>query len=219
MFSEESMLAFSHLNDFVSFYDGLGLRHKWQIRVGDMNRRGIIISDKPYTKRLRELFAKKKLFRRNVSIAEIVSWLDSYVIIDRVIKQLDKLLKPDEFDSISMYSEYRIKLSKNRRIDFVFETRERVLIAEFRLSDKFPNMSNVWQKKETELMIYKELLSNYINNKRIYIYAFIAMPECTEEQGLDKNQTYNNNNVGHFARYIATYLFDKGDLFDENSTR
>ncbi len=219
MFSDESMLAFDSLNEFADFYEGLKIRNKWKIKLGDMNHRGTFIYDKPYTKQLRDLFAKKKLFRRNVSIAEIVSWLDSYVIIDRVINKLSDILSEAEYQEIKLYSEYRIRLSKNRRIDFIFEKGEKMLIAEFRLSDKFPNMTNIWQKKETELIIYKELLGNYLNNYQIYVYAFIAMPEFSGEQALDKNQTYNNNNVDHFARYIATYLFDKGELFNENLAR
>ncbi len=209
MISDNSMLDFSNLNDFLSFYERV-LNTRWNIQTGDFNTRGKEIYNKPYTEKLRLLFHEKKLFRRTVSIAEIVSWLDSYVIIKRLINFLNNNLKDNEFNRLSLYCEYRIAMSKNRRIDFVFEYENKLLLIEFRLSEKFPNVSNVWQKKELELIIYKELMSNYIKEStKIYIYAFIAMPEYRKDIRIDKHVTYNHNNVKHLGEYIIKYLIDR----------
>jgi hypothetical protein len=77
------------------------------------------------------------------------------------------------------------------------------------LSSRFPNISNVWQRKEMELIIYKELLSNYIKNKDIIIYAFIAMPEYNNTGKIDKNIKYNTQNINYFGDYIIEYLLDE----------
>lgn len=220
MFSENSMLSFSNLEDFNVFYNTLRIRGIWLIQTGKMNERGKLIANKGYTATIKRKFMEKKLFRRNVSIAEVVSFLDEYVIIDRIISLLKHKLSEEEFNSIQLYLEYKIAFSKNRRIDMLFVVGNKILVVEFRLSHDFPNQSSMWTKKETELIIYKELLSNYILDEyKIYLYALIAMPEYHLKQKIDKNVLYNENNVLYFVDYFLTFLFGKDVRPEEFSIR
>lgn len=210
MFKRNAMLSFMNLCEFSEFYQSLQLRGRWNIQTGKMNDRGKLIENKRYTNTLKKLFMEKKLFRRNVSIAEVISFLDEYVIIDRIISLLETKLESDEFDSINLYLEYKIPFSKNRRIDMVFVHGKKILVVEFRLSMDFPNQSSMWTKKETELIIYKELLSNFLDKDfKIYLYALIAMPEYHLNRVIDKNVVYNRNNIEYFVDYLITYLFNK----------
>jgi len=207
MFSENSMLHFKTPHHFKAFYRSLALPEQWRITTEDMNYRGQRIYKEQYVLRLKHLFNKKKLFRRSVSIAEVVSFLDSYYIIEKVTNNLQRMLNRQDFLDLSMCAEYKIRYSKNRRIDYVYLYGNSILIVEFRLSNSFPNVSNVWQRKETELLIYKELLRNYIpDEKRIIIYAFIAMPEYDGATPLYKQIKYNNENARFFAEYIHEFL-------------
>ena len=212
MLKENSMLSFSNPNEFMNFYEDLDIYGSWKIQSGTLNYRGESIKDKLYVNKLRLIFSEKKLFRRNVSIAEIVSWLDSYCLIKRILVLLNEKLKIQElFDNLEIFCEYKIELSKDRRIDYILKYKKKLLLVEFRLSEHFPNMSNLWQKKELELIIYKELMSNYIGEDvRIYLYAFIAMPEFDNKRLLPKNIKYNKDNINYFCEYIMKYLFDKG---------
>ena len=209
-FSKDAMLSFANYKEFWSFYQGLNIA-KWHISSGLLNERGKYIENRSYTQKLRQIFSEKKLFRRNVAIAEVVSWLDSYLILRRLINVLRAMLTEDILEKMKIHFEYRIEMSKNRRIDFIFEYENRILLAEFRLSDKFPNVSNMWQKKELELIIYKELLSNYLpSNLKVMMFAFIGMPEIDQGQMIEKNIKYNEENIDFFARYIAKYLIMQG---------
>ncbi len=209
MFTAKSMMSFRTLAAFTGFYEDLGIRGSWQIIQGHPNTRGEWIRDKPYTRRLREAFMEKGLFRRNVSVAEIVSWLDGFVIVDRLVKELQATLEADVYEGIRLFFEYRIDMSKNRRIDYVFMYRKNILLVEFRLSEKFPNVSNTWHKKELELIIYKELMRNYVPAAyKIMIYAFIAMPEGGGKGGFTREKKYNADNVKYFADYIRKYLLE-----------
>lgn len=208
-FSKDAMLSFSSYKAFWKFYHELNIP-KWHISTGLLNDRGRYIENRSYTHKLRAVFNEKKLFRRSVAIAEIVSWLDSYLILRRLFNRLKAKLGDDILKKMKIHCEYRIEMSKNRRIDFIFEYENKILLTEFRLSDKFPNVSNMWQKKELELIIYKELLSNYLpTGIKVMMFAFIGMPEIEQGQMIEKNIKYNEENIDFFARYIMKYLFMK----------
>jgi len=207
MFADQSMLAFNSLEDFQKFYKSLNLPIPWRITTEEMNQRGDRIKHTPYVNHLRRKFGEKKLFRRNVSVAETVSFIDNYFIMMKVIDSLKRHLPAEIFDRISLYNEYKIAFSKNRRIDFILEYEKTILLVEFRLSSKFPNVSSVWHRKESELLIYKELLKNYLpSDYNVILYAFIAMPEYNYGNKIFKQIKYNNENADYFARYIKRFL-------------
>ena len=208
------MISFDCVLDFFDFYKDLNIYEEWKLLDTSNNARGAAIYSKRYTEYLRELFSKKNLFRRNVSIAEIVSWLDNFILVKRIISKLKDELPLNVLGNIRLHCEYKIELSKSRRIDFVFQYKCNILLVEFRFSDKFPNLSNVWQKKEIELIIYKELLMNYLpRDYRVFVYAFIGMPEYSGKTPLLKHIKYNNDNINHICKYIASYLvnFKEGE--------
>lgn len=204
-----AMIYFENVNKFYEFYKQLDIYGTWKIYSGKLNDRGSKIYSKSYTKKLRTIFNEKQLFRRNVSIAEIVSWLDNYIIILRLFNYLENKIDDDIILKMSILLEYKINYSKNRRIDMILCYKEKILLVEFMLSSRFPNISNVWQRKEMELIIYKELISNYIKNKDIIIYAFIAMPEYDNTGEIEKNIKYNTQNIYYFGDYIIEYLLDE----------
>jgi len=211
--SENSMVAFENPQGFRHFYQKLLQGKEWKISSLSLNHRGYQLQKENFVSYLRNLFNAKGLFRRSVSIAEIISFMDSYYIMDKVFNSLEKLLDPEDFKKLSLYCEYKIKYSKNRRIDYVLRFHDKILIIEFRLSATFPNMSNVWQKKENELLIYKELLSNYFPQEcKILVYAFIAMPEFNDHTAIFKHIQYNNQNAKYFAEYINEFLIKNPSL-------
>lgn len=207
--NNNAMIYFKNAKKFYDFYKQLDIYGTWKIYAGKLNDRGSKIHGKSYTNKLRLIFNEKQLFRRNVSIAEIVSWLDNYIIILRLFNYIENKTNNNISSNISILLEYKIKFSKNRRIDMILRYKNKILLVEFMLSSRFPNISNVWQKKEMELIIYKELLSNYIKNNEIIIYAFIAMPEYNNTGKIDKNIKYNAQNIAYFGDYIIEYLLDE----------
>lgn len=206
---KECMLFFNNPSDFSVFYNSLNISSSWKILSGTLNSRGNSLIDKYYFKKLKYIFNSNNLFRRSVSMAEIVSFLDTYHLVNRLLFIIQQKIPAIMYNKIRMYFEYKIRFSKNRRIDLILEYNNKILLCEFRLSAKFPNLSQEWQKKEIELIIYKELMNNYLNlNKRIYLYAFIGLPEYDGNHTLDKNIKYNKDNLNYFSDYIIEYLID-----------
>jgi len=217
MFESNAMISFNTLNDFQQFYDDFDFYGGWRITDSPINERGNLVRNSSYIILLRELFNRKHLFRRSVSIGELVSFVDNYYLLYKLIDKLKKRIPEEKLKKARLYSEYRVFMSKNRRVDFIFEYEDKLLLLEFRISNTFPNISNIWQKKEAELLIYKELLSNYLpDDKEIFIYAFIGMPEYQGNKRIIKHAAYNENNLEHLAKYIDLFIFQKrGDYLIE----
>jgi len=211
MFEKQSMLSFKGVNDFLCFYEGLNIYGHWRITDQKTNDRGEKVRSASYMNLLRNKFNEKHLFRRQVSISELISFVDSFYLMTIIFDKLKTMISDDLFNSIEIFCEYRINLSKNKRVDLLLVHKQKVVLIEFRISNTFPNMSSIWQKKTLELIVYKELLSYYIGNTySIYNYAFIGMPEYTGSKGRDlvpKHYDYNRNNANHLADFLKTYLF------------
>lgn len=202
---EDSLFYFSSPSEFKSFAYDLNIYNGWSLQKGLLNDRGRKIRNKVYTNRFIDIFEKKGFFRKKVSLAEIVSWLDNISVILRILERLEKELTIEMYQSIYIVMEYRIKLSKNMRIDFILGYKGRMILLEMRTLCGFEKIRQTWQKKFYELMIYKELLS-YYRTEKIIIYSMIILYEYDGKSRVEKHYDYNCNQIIHISRYINEYL-------------
>ncbi len=203
---DDSLGFYKCPQDFLRFVESLDIYNGWKMTKGFMNARGEIIRHKPYANQLREMFSSKKAFRREVSISEIVSWLDSFVIMTRVINALRETISIEEYNNIEIYFEYIIKMSKKMRIDFIFTYKDTILLIELRMLDNFKKIRSTWSKKKGELLIYKELMQNYIEDKRILTYALITLYEFNGRVSEETHMKYNNDQAQYLAEYIRKFI-------------
>ncbi len=211
MFSDNSMLSFDDLQIFQNFYSALIYFGKWRITDKPVNKRGDEVRNSNYMKFLRQKFDEKHLFRWQVSIAELISIVDGLFLMNKFADKFKENYGYETYSKLSLFCEYRIKLSKNKRVDFILGNGSKILLLELRISNTFPNLSNIWHKKAYELLIYKEMMSYYLSPEiKIHNYSFIAMPEYTGVKGKEpvkKHIEYNNNNVNHLCKFVKEYLF------------
>lgn len=206
---EDSLGYFSSPKMYVKFIQELDIYNGWKITKGLMNARGEIIRHKSYANHLRKMFSKKKAFRREVSISEIVSWLDSFVIMSRVVEKLRENLETKDFNKIEIYFEYIIKMSKKMRIDFIIKYDDTLLLLELRMIDNFRKLKGTWSKKKSELLIYKELLYNYIDkDTKVLTYALITLYEFNGKEKDLAHYKYNNDQAEYLAEYIRKFMVD-----------
>lgn len=206
----DSLLFFSNPNNFFSFLNSLDIYNEWKIGKGTMNSRGESIRNKGYTNYLREKFNSKKMFRRSVSISEIVSWLDSFVIMRRFFEKLYKVIDKSEYEEIEVYCEYMIKMSKKMRIDFIIKYKDTLLLIEFRMVNDFTKIKPTWNKKKVELLVYKELLENYTSTQtKILTFAFISLYEYDGRSIDSIHLNYNNNQIDFLCEYFTSFVINK----------
>lgn len=207
---EDSLGYFSNPRNYNKFINSLDIYNGWKISKGKMNARGEIIRNKSYANQLRRMFSAKKAFRREASISEIVSWLDSFVMMTRVIDILREKLSIEEYNKIEIYFEYIIKMSKKMRVDFIIKYNNSLLLLELRLVNNFEKLKVTWTKKKGELLIYKELMYNYIDKDvRILTYALITLYEYDGKKINFPHSKYNNDQANYLAEYIKKFMITR----------
>ncbi len=207
---KDSLLYFKTPSSFLSFIDSLNIYNEWKIGNGTMNSRGESIRNKGYTIYLRNKFNSKNMFRRSVSISEIVSWLDSFVIMRRFLLKLRSSITEVEFNEIEIYCEYMIKMSKKMRIDYIIKYKDTFLLIELRMVNNFTKIKTTWSKKKIELLVYKELLENYIPKEiKILTFAFISLYEYKDKKKDVIHLNYNDNQVDFLVEYFKSFLINK----------
>jgi hypothetical protein len=206
---EDTLIYFDTPSDLIAFLHELDVYNGWQIQSGLLNDRGKQIYNRRYVKMLRERFDNRDFFRQRVSIAEIVSWLDTMSLMRRLVESLRVKLGRDVAEQIHIYCEYMIQMSKKMRIDYVLEYEDRLLLLEFRTVNRFEKLRSTWQMKFQELQIYKELMSYYLPDKTIRVYSFIAMYEYDRGKLDVVQKQYNDNQVNYLTEYIQRYLVTK----------
>ena len=210
---EDSLLYFDNPDEMIIFIDKLDIYNGWKISKGTMNERGELIRNKAYSKLLRNIFSDKEAFRRKLSISETVSWLDSFEIMRRVILELRQNISKDIYTNIGIHFENIIKMSKKMRIDFIFEYNNQILLLEFRMVNDYTKIRSTWSKKKGELLVYKELMCNYIDDKvKILTFAFISMYEYENRNKIASHVNYNNNQVSFLVEYIQKFMINKDNL-------
>ena len=205
---KESLLYFSTPNELREFVKELDIYNGWKITSGLLNERGKLIYDKRYVNILRDLFREKKFFRKEVSIAEIISWLDNLTLISRLLDKLEERLIKDVFNNIEISVEYMIKMSKRMRIDYLIIYQNSILLLEMRTVSGFDKLRSTWDKKFQELLIYRELMSNYLHNKIFRLYALIPLFEYNGNTPVLKHIDYNQKQIDYLVEYIFLYIIN-----------
>ena len=203
---ENSLMYFVSPYELKKFYSKMRLYDGWRIRKGIMNDRGKLIEHKSYTIYLREIFRDKGFFRKDVSLAEIISWLDNMSIIIRLLDTLQKSLSHEQYNNIEICIEYMIDMSKRMRVDYILIFKNNILLIEMRMLSEFSKIRSTWEKKFRELLIYKELMGYYIKNKNLLLYSFIFLYEYNENIVVEKQFDHNNKQVEYLAEFINRYL-------------
>ena len=133
--------------------------------------------------------------------------MDSLNVMVRLLESLNKNLKKADYEKLGFLMEYVIKHSKLMRIDFIILYENRILLIDFRLVDDFNKVKSTWSKKKQELLVYKELLQNYIHSDYdVYTYAMIIMYEYVGNSGNQKHIKFNNDQIEHLALYISDII-------------
>jgi len=206
----DCLLHFKNPYQFKNFIFELGIYNGWRIDCGLMNNRGKNIESRGYTKILRKLFEENKLFRKQVSIAEIVSFLDTFVHLERVLNLLISKEEQNIIKEIEILFEYKIEMSKMSRVDCIIKYKHRICLFELRTVDSFNKLKTAYDKKRIELMIYKDMMLNYMDKiDKIVVLPLIGLYEYKDKK---LNQEFYENNLknAEFAcEYIQRYILQK----------
>jgi hypothetical protein len=207
---KDSLLYFNNPLEFIKYIHRFEVYKDWKIESGLMNDRGGKVANSDFFKEIRRLFELKGVFRKKVSVAEMVTWLDTFVHLERLFNIIIANYDNDYIKDIKIGFEYVVQMSKKSRIDCVIKYRNNYCLFEFTTVNKFTKLKASFDKKRIELIIYKDMMYNYISNKsKIICYPFVGLFEYHD--GIRNNKFYinNKNNIAYAYDYLKAYILIK----------
>jgi len=205
-----TLLYFKNPMEFIEYINKFEVYRDWKIQNGLMNHRGFKVGGSDFFVEIRNLFDLKDMFYKKVSIAEMTTWLDSFIHLERLCKLMIANFCSAQLQEIEIGFEYVVKMSKKSRVDAIIKYRGRYCLFEFSTVSTFNKLKPTFDKKRLELMIYKDMMHNYIEYpSKIICYPFIGLFEYEDEE---RNEKYYNNNIKNISYaydYIKKFLLAK----------
>lgn len=201
-------LEFIGVTAFEEFIKELDIyNNQWKIREGLLNERGRAVQNRVYFRELRFKFDNLNLFHMKVSLAETVSWLDSFTHIQRIITKLKEFHPKTELEKTEILFEYVIEMSKSSRVDVIFKFENRLCLLEFSTVNKFERIKRAFQQKRIELMMYKDLMQNYLpKDSKVIVLPFIGLYEYHKRHRVESHYFNNVKQAEFAAEYISKFL-------------
>lgn len=193
---------FYNYDELVEFIEEeLPVIKNWDILDEELCIRADIIKNKPYVKKLKQLFNENNLFFKNPTNEEIVTWLDSLFIIQELF--LSGILDHEAVDwNINIFMEYLIPYSNFERIDYLLCYNNDVLIIECGYAND-ENFKEMRLRKNNELLYYKEKLNDIFRYHNLNFYTY---PLIYNAYNIDETI----HNLGEYINFI--FLKSKYDI-------
>ena len=159
----------------------------WKIMYLSAKERLAAVQDFSYFITLKKNATDKNLHASDI---EVLSWLDTTVLMYKIISGLTNLINLNELEILQ---EYEIPFT-NKRADYVLTYQNKILIIEFsfdKMKDEYK-----YENKLTQALGYKELISNLVpTNIEIATYTFLLYPEIDSNWNKIKsnNDTFSSN--------------------------
>jgi len=206
---ESTLLYFGSPMEFVEYIHRFEIYKDWKIQHGLMNDRGYLVGGSDFFVEIRRLFDLKDMFRKKVSIAEMTTWLDSFVHLERLCNLMIANFSKEKLDNIEVGIEYVLKMSKKSRVDVVIKYKSKYCLFEFSTVKSFSKLKTTYDKKRLELIIYKDMMHNYIEYpSKIICYPFIGLYEYENDKREEKFYRNNLNNISYAYEYLKKFLLN-----------
>jgi len=202
----DGLFVFEGATDFVNFCADRPMLSSWGIWPLGLEERAKKLTGNKYFKEFKEKFSGNDIFKYEVSDKEVVSWLDSIYLMYNVFydSELNKYLDKDT----KIIMEYPIPFSNNKRVDYIIQKGNKVLIIECGMIFSTKDLRKVYKKKINETIVYKELISNFTSlDMKLGVYSMIYLPEYQLEGGINsKHMDINMDNSIRFQMFIEEFF-------------
>ena len=209
----KSLLYFSNPVEFINYINQIEIYKEWKIESGYMNDRGSKITESKYFRDMRWLFDEKNIFRKKVSIAELTTWLDTFIHLERILTLLIANYPNKILSKIEISFEYVIDMSKQSRVDTIIKFNNNYILFEFSTVSNFTKMKSAFDKKRLELLLYKDMMANYIDYpSKLVLFPFIGLYEFNNSVLEDKHYQNNKKQAAYAYEYIKKYVLKNNPI-------
>jgi hypothetical protein len=196
--------GFSEFNQFSNFIE----EDHWKIEKQLLKDRVFFHRKKKYFLALRKQFIENKISIWELKDEEVVTWIDTLLIMRRMLFELFK--RGTKSENAHVIMEYPFMYGNHMRTDYMIVYDRLVIILEFGMFNQDERRgSERYTKKLHESIGYQQILRNIVNKQvDIVNYVMIYRPEFDRSTGknITENNEYNQKEIALLTRFVELQM-------------
>ncbi len=198
---------FDNISEFNNFTNQLTQIH-WKIEKQLLKERAFKYSNLMIFKELKNEYIKKKISIFQLKDEEVVTWLDTMLIMKRVFSNMYELgtLRPD----LTLLMEYPFLFGNYMRTDYLLIYKDLIVSIELGMFNQDEKRKEErYTKKVQETIGHKHVLTQMLTeNVTINSYVIIYKPEFDRNfsASIKENIEYNNLEIKKLSQFLELQL-------------
>ena len=188
---------------FTSFIEN----EEWKIGKQLMKDRVELFKNRICFKKMKSDFLKKELICWPLKDEEVISWIDTIMLLKRIMDRIDDCFIAD---NLTIYSEFVIPYGNHLRADYLIVFDDIIIVLEFGMFNQDEKRSEErYSKKLVEAMAYSQVLRNILPKSiNVFNYVMIYRPEydLSTLDEMKENVGYNESEIRLITQYILMVL-------------
>ena len=197
------MHAFEGIKSFNQFSDYLEIEN-WRIEKQLLKERVEKYGENIHFLQLKEDFKNNKLTIWDLKDEEVITWMDTSLLMRRLLLELFK--KGIDANNINIAMEYPLVFGNHMRSDYLLIYNRLIVVLEFGMFNQDEKRSEErYTKKLQESINYRQILSNMISEDvKVINYVMIYKPEYDRfiNKTIEDNITYNKEELQLLSKFM-----------------
>lgn len=199
----KAMYSFKGIADFNRFSEFLE-KEQWKIEKQLLKERAEKYKEKEWFVELSQTFKNKNISIWELRKEEVITWLDTMLIMRRLMFELYK--KGIKAEGIDIFMEYPLVYGNHMRTDYLIIYERLIVVVEFGMFNQDEKRSEErYTKKLQESINYRQIIGNLVSDKISVInYAMIYRPEYnrTTKKTMEGNIAHNSAEIKLLSKFL-----------------
>jgi hypothetical protein len=197
----DGLVSFNRFSNFLEI-------EKWRIEKQLLKERVEKYSSRDSFIRLKKQFNDKKLSMWELKDEEVITWMDTSILIRRLLIEL--FTKGINTDKITIVMEYPLVFGNHMRSDYLFVYDRLIVVLEFGMFNQDEKRSEErYTKKLQESINYRQLIGNMVAKEiNVVNYVMIYLPEHDRhsQKDITENIEHNQSELLGLSRFLISNL-------------
>jgi hypothetical protein len=197
----EGLVSFNKFSDFLEI-------EKWRIERQLLKERVEKYGNNESFFNLKKQFNEKKLSMWELKDEEVITWMDTSILIRRLLVELFK--KGIDAEHIQIVMEYPLVFGNHMRSDYLIIYDRLIVVLEFGMFNQDEKRSEErYTKKLQESINYRQLIHNMVCKEiQVVNYVMIYLPEYDRylKNDLLENIQHNQEELMTLSRFLVSNI-------------
>ncbi|MCF7930732.1 MAG: hypothetical protein K9L02_04440 [Acholeplasmataceae bacterium] len=208
-----AMYIFKGINQFNTF-SNFTEQACWKIEKQLLKERVEKYKTEEFFLKLEHDFNIKKLTIWELKQEEVITWIDTILLLRRILLQLFK--RGVNVENINIIMEYPLVFGNHMRSDYLIIYDRLIVVLEFGMFNQDEKRSEErYTKKLQESINYRQIISNSVDSSMCVInYVMIYRPEYDRAfmRDMTENIAYNNGEIDLLSKFLMLNIKKQDEL-------